>query len=262
MTTQYTPSLRLALPGTGELDGLWGQVVNDQITEMLEQAITGHVTISTWTANSHTLTTIDGTLDEARAAVLTVTVGNGNPSLPFTVIAPDEPKLYVVANTTAVVLNVTTSAPGASTFSIPPGHTVTLSCNGSQVRATDSYAVDFHVAGRSVVAGAATQSYVSVASSSTVTLNADVANFYYMPSTPGGTVTVSLSGGGVTGVTGNVNFLALLVNPGTGSISWPPSVRWPNNTAPIINSNTFNLFLFTQYTGTSFWYGAVLNNYV
>jgi hypothetical protein len=54
MTTQYTPTLKLALPVTGELSGTWGDVVNDNITSMVEQAIAGLATINTWTANSHT----------------------------------------------------------------------------------------------------------------------------------------------------------------------------------------------------------------
>ena len=56
MTTQYTPTLKLALPITGELSGTWGDVVNDNITSMIEQAIAGLTTINTWTANAHTLT--------------------------------------------------------------------------------------------------------------------------------------------------------------------------------------------------------------
>jgi hypothetical protein len=41
MTTQYTPILKLALPVQGELSGTWGDVVNDNITSMVEQAIAG-----------------------------------------------------------------------------------------------------------------------------------------------------------------------------------------------------------------------------
>lgn len=48
MPTQYTPSLKVALPTTGELNGTWGDVVNDNITSMFEQAITGVATINTW----------------------------------------------------------------------------------------------------------------------------------------------------------------------------------------------------------------------
>jgi len=58
MATQYSPLLTLALPVQGELTGTWGDVINDEITSMVEQAIAGRVTINTWTSNSHTLTVV------------------------------------------------------------------------------------------------------------------------------------------------------------------------------------------------------------
>lgn len=261
MTTQYTPSLRLALPGTGDLDGLWGEVVNNQITELVEQALTGSTTITTWTSNSHTLTSIDGTVDEARAAVIVAQTGDGTNSSPFTLIAPAQAKTYILSNVTGNTLEFKSSAVGANTLSIPSGHNVWVACDGTVSRFGISFAQNFHSAGVDVVDGTTTQSYVSLSPGPSHSLNAAVANFYYLPSTGGGSISVSLSPTGNSGLSGNVSFLALLVNPGTGSISWPGTVKWPNNTAPIINSNTFNLFLFTQYSGTSFWYGAVLNNY-
>ena len=39
MTTQYTSILKLALPVQGELSGTWGDVVNDNITSMVEEAV-------------------------------------------------------------------------------------------------------------------------------------------------------------------------------------------------------------------------------
>ena len=64
MATQYTSILKLALPVQGELSGTWGDVVNDNITSMVEEAIAGRAVINTWTANSHTLTTADGTTSQ------------------------------------------------------------------------------------------------------------------------------------------------------------------------------------------------------
>ena len=66
MATQYTTILKLALPVQGELSGTWGDVVNDNITSMVEQAVAGKATINQWTGNAHTLTTADGPTAEAR----------------------------------------------------------------------------------------------------------------------------------------------------------------------------------------------------
>ena len=73
MATQYTTILKLALPVQGELVGTWGDVVNNNITSMVEQAVAGKAVINSWTTNSHTLTSADGTTAESRCAILELT---------------------------------------------------------------------------------------------------------------------------------------------------------------------------------------------
>lgn len=132
MTTAYTPILQLALPVTGELSGTWGDVVNDSITSMVEEAIAGVATINTWTANSHTLTTVDGATDEARCAVLYLDDdGAGNPSGAAQVICPPRTKLYVVQN--ACGQTATVKTPSGSGVAVPNGETYFLFCDGTNV---------------------------------------------------------------------------------------------------------------------------------
>lgn len=262
MTTQYTPSLRLALPGTGELDGLWGEVVNNQITELVEQALTGRTVINTWAFNEHTLTSIDGTVDEARAAVIVAQTGNGIGSGEFRIFAPAQAKAYVIRNEANLPLRFLSVASGATSVVIPMGHTACVYCDGTNSYFSTNYALNFRSAGVDVVDGTTAQSYVTLSPGSNQALDASVSNFYRLPDTGGGPIAITLNPTNNSGITNHVSFLALLVNPGTGALIWPPQVRWPNNTAPIINTNTYNLFLFTQYSGTTQWYGAVLNNYI
>ena len=73
MATLYTSILKLALPTQGELSGTWGSTVNDNITSMIEEAIAGRKVINSWTGDSHTLTTANGTTSESRAAMLEFT---------------------------------------------------------------------------------------------------------------------------------------------------------------------------------------------
>jgi hypothetical protein len=110
MTTQYTPILALALPVTGELSGTWGDVVNDNITSMVEQAIAGLATINTWTTNAHTLTTADGTTSESRCAMLVLTDTGTALSGAATVICPTASKIYIVKNTSGQSATITTAA--------------------------------------------------------------------------------------------------------------------------------------------------------
>lgn len=133
MTTAYTPILNLALPVTGELSGTWGDVVNDSITSMVEQAIAGLATINTWTANSHTLTTADGASDEARCAMLLAQNGSGGTALSGAgqIICPSLTKLYVFKNASSYTVTLKTAA--GSGVAVPTGETYFLFCDGTNV---------------------------------------------------------------------------------------------------------------------------------
>jgi len=132
MTTQYTTILKLALPVQGELSGSWGDVVNDNITEMVEEAVAGLATINSWTANSHTLTSADGTTSESRCAVLVADDdGGGNPSAAATIICPAASKLYVLKNISGQQVTLKTSA--GTGVAVPNGSTAFLFCDGTNV---------------------------------------------------------------------------------------------------------------------------------
>jgi len=132
MATAYTPILKLALPVTGELNGTWGTVVNDNITSMVEQAVAGLATINTWTTNSHTLTTANGTTSESRCAMLVIDDdGAGNPSAAATVICPNATKPYIVQNICGQTVTVKTAA--GTGVAIPNNQSALVFCNGTNV---------------------------------------------------------------------------------------------------------------------------------
>jgi hypothetical protein len=142
MATQYTSILKLALPTTGELDGTWGTTVNDNITSMIEEAIAGSAAISSWTANSHTLTTANGTTSESRAAMLILSDdGAGNPSAAAEVICPTATKIYIVQNGCGQAATLKTSA--GTGISVPNGETMLLFCDGTNVVEGLTYIKDF-----------------------------------------------------------------------------------------------------------------------
>jgi hypothetical protein len=130
MTTAYTPILQLALPVTGELNGTWGDTVNNNITSMIEQAIAGLATINTWTTASHTLTTADGTTDEARCAILQC---SGTPGAAATVICPALSKIYIIKNSVSGGFAVTLKTSAGTGISVPNGGTALLYCDGTNV---------------------------------------------------------------------------------------------------------------------------------
>lgn len=103
MATQYTNLLGFALPVTGELAGTWGDVVNNSITELVEDSIAGTATASVTSGNWTLSTTGSGASNEARCAIL---VPTGSPGVSRNIIAPSSSKAYIVDNQSnaAVVL--------------------------------------------------------------------------------------------------------------------------------------------------------------
>ena len=134
MPTTYTPILQLALPATGELNGTWGTTVNDNITSMVEQAIAGLATISTWTAASHTLTTANGTTSEARCAILQC---SGAPGATATVVCPAASKVYIIKNSVTGGYAVTLKTSAGTGVSVANGSTALLYCDGTNVVSGD-----------------------------------------------------------------------------------------------------------------------------
>ena len=94
MTTGNTALLGLGLPVEGELDGTWGDVVNDSITSLLDSAVAGTTTLS---ADADvTLTTTALVANQARQAILRWTASNGATTRNIT--APAQSKPYIVIN--------------------------------------------------------------------------------------------------------------------------------------------------------------------
>lgn len=129
MPTDYTTSLRLALPASGELSGTWGAEVNTAVTLMLEQAITGYLSVTMADANV-TLTTADGAPDEARNAVLRCT---GTLTADRNLICPTAEKLYLVLNNTTGGFNVTIKTALGTGVLVPSGASALVFCDGTNV---------------------------------------------------------------------------------------------------------------------------------
>jgi len=130
MTTAYTSILKLALPVTGELVGNWGDVVNASITSMIEEAIAGKASVSTWVAASHTLTTADGATSESRCAIVEC---SGAPGAAATVICPTATKVYILKNAVSGGYAVTLKTAAGTGISVANGTTELLYCDGTNV---------------------------------------------------------------------------------------------------------------------------------
>ena len=126
MATGNTTLLGLALPVEGELDGTWGDVVNDSITSLLDSAVAGTTTLS---ADSDvTLTTTNLAANQARQAVILWTASNGATTRNIT--APARSKAYIVINagTGSIVLR---GAGPTTGITIVSGERCVAAWNGS-----------------------------------------------------------------------------------------------------------------------------------
>jgi hypothetical protein len=102
MTTGNTTLLGLALPVEGELDGTWGDVVNDSITSLVDSAVAGTTTLSTDV--DVTLTTTALAANQARQAVILWTASNGATTRNVTAPAQSKPYIVINAGTGSIVL--------------------------------------------------------------------------------------------------------------------------------------------------------------
>lgn len=126
MATNYTSLLGFALPTTGELSGTWGDVVNQSITELVEDSIAGTATASV-TSGDWTLTTTGaGAANEARNALL---IPTGTPGASRNIIAPSASKAYIVDNQSNAAVVVKGSATTGAT--IAAGTTALVAWDGS-----------------------------------------------------------------------------------------------------------------------------------
>ena len=158
MATSFTTILKLALPATGELAGTWGNVVNQNITSMVEEAIAGLATIDTWVGASHTLTTADGTTSESRCAILEL---SGAPGGAATVICPDATKVYIVRNEVDGGFAATIKTAAGTGVTIPNSRVAVVYCDGTDVRVASDFFPSADIQGGTITSATITSSTLS-----------------------------------------------------------------------------------------------------
>ena len=127
MASTYSSTLRIELIGDGDQSGIWGQTTNNNLGTLLEQAITGVVTITMVDAN-YTLTNYNGVSDEARNAVI---IATGTNSAQRDIIAPLVEKIYTVKNSTIGGYAIRIIGSSGTGITIPNGVTTSVFCDGS-----------------------------------------------------------------------------------------------------------------------------------
>lgn len=195
MTTAYTTLLGFALPVEGELDGAWGNVVNNSITELVEDSIAATATASVASGDWTLTTTGSGATNQARCAIL---VPTGSPGVTRNIIAPSSSKAYIVDNQS----NASVVVKGAATTG------VTIATG---VRALVAWTGTDFVLVASSVGGGSSVSTISFGSTG-LTPNSATSGAV----TVAGTLAVANGG---TGQTSYTDGQLLIGNTATGSLS-------------------------------------------
>ena len=137
MASTYTTNIRLTKQGDGENPNSWGQILNDGVISLVDDAIAGYTTVSLGSAATVTLTENQGAGDQSRSAILEFkgTVGGVHDTI--NVLIPNNSKTYIVKNsvsfndsTDTIILKVagntgTTVTDGSTALYVTNGTTVT-----------------------------------------------------------------------------------------------------------------------------------------
>jgi microcystin-dependent protein len=129
MPSTYDPLLRLELQAVGENATTWGTKTNNNL-ELLAQAISGVIDVPL-TGTSYTLTTNNGSSDQARNAVLNFT---GTLAANCDVIVPSVDKPYIVRNSTSGGYSVVVKTSAGSGVTVSPGSTQLIYCDSTNVQ--------------------------------------------------------------------------------------------------------------------------------
>lgn len=133
MTATYTTNLRITKQGDNDNPSTWGQVVNTQIVQLIEDSITRVNPIDcTGTADVNIAsTTVNGGTDDARTAVIELigTIGN---DISFIIPAVDKIYLIRAAHTGGFNINVKPVG-GSTSISFPTGKTSIIYTHGTSI---------------------------------------------------------------------------------------------------------------------------------
>jgi microcystin-dependent protein len=216
----------------GEQSGTWGQTTNTNLGTLIVDAITGKTSITS-SSSPYTLTALDGTADQSRAAALELNCTGAN----FIVIIPTVTKLYVVKNVNATDSVQVKTASGSGVV-VPPLKSVLLRCDGTNVvEQLDQVVGNFGVGGNTTLTGNLVANGVSTINSATfgtaqtATISVASPTIVTVASAPvsGTAILFSTTGTLPTGITAGTTYYVSNLSGTTFNISTSPSLT------PLVN---------------------------
>jgi hypothetical protein len=130
MASTYSTNLRLEMIASGEQSGTWDTTNNTNLGTLIEEAISGVSAVTHDDSAAYSLTTNNGSTDEARQMVLTV---GGTLTAARNLVCPTSDKVYIVHNATTGGYAVTLKTTAGTGISVPNGKVMWLYCDGTNV---------------------------------------------------------------------------------------------------------------------------------
>ena len=130
MASTYSSSLRLELMATGDQSGTWGDTTNTNLGTLLEQAITGYLSVAQGDVANLTLTTVNGGSDQARNAIVNVT---GALTANRNVVVQTANKLYLIKNATTGGFSIVVKTAAGTGVTIVNGASRLVYSDGTNV---------------------------------------------------------------------------------------------------------------------------------
>ena len=142
MASSYTSRIRLTKQADGENPNTWGTILNNQVIDLLDDAIASYTTISIGSAATVTLTENEGAADQSRSAFIELTGSVGGANNTISLIIPAKSKSYVInnkvsANTTASDI-VKMKTAGGDGYDIALGAVGLVICDGTSVHSINA----------------------------------------------------------------------------------------------------------------------------
>ena len=129
MASSFTTRIRLEKQGDGENANTWGTRLNQNVIDMVDEAVAGYESVEVSGQASITLTANNGTADQSRNFGLRFT---GNLAAPCTVVAPNAEKVYFISNETSGGHAIVIKAGSAKT-TISRGNPSLIATDGTNI---------------------------------------------------------------------------------------------------------------------------------
>lgn len=130
MASTYTTNIRLEKQADGENPNSWGDILNQNVIDLVDQAVAGYQIVSVSGTTPITLTELDGVTDQSRNAVLSF---DGTLTAETSIIIPSNDKTYFVRNNTSGSFALKIKTLGNTASVLEQGQNIMIATDGTNI---------------------------------------------------------------------------------------------------------------------------------